>query len=111
MPNVWVAIPPGGDASRLVRNDLSKAAGDGINAEMDFGDFPELWAGRIISSCTVVGTGLTVVSPGTVNAAGYAVSTRISGGTAGADYSVVFTAALNDSPATVIARTGTLKVV
>lgn len=112
MPNVWVAVPPGGDSSRLVRNDLTKAAGDTITAEMDFGDFAELWAGAVAQSCTVSApAGLTVVSPGTVNSGGYAVSSKITGGVAGTDYGVTFTATLSDAGATVIARTGVLKVV
>jgi hypothetical protein len=112
MPNIWVAAPPGGDGA-LVRNALTKSAGDALTAWMDYGDFPEIIAGAVISSCTVVvsPSGPTVTTPGTVNAPGYAAATKISGGTAGNAYLVTFVATLNDAAGTTYSRTGTLNVV
>lgn len=96
----------------LVRNTIEKTAGDAVRYFMDFGDAPEIEAGAEISSCTVSvsPSGPTVVSPATVNTAGYLASTKISGGTAGTDYEVLFTATLNDADSTVLARSGTLQV-
>ncbi|AWM38684.1 hypothetical protein GobsT_31270 [Gemmata obscuriglobus] len=96
----------------LVRSVIEKTPGDSLRLFMDFGDVPEIDAGAKIASCTVgvAPSGPTVVTPATVNTAGYLASTKIGGGETGTDYEVTFTATLDDADGTVIARSGTLQV-
>jgi hypothetical protein len=118
MASIWIAVGGGRTfvaggpdvGTPLVKNDLTKAAGDAITLAMDFGDLPELWAGATITSCTIAAlpSGLTIGTPA-VNSGGYAVSASFSGGTAAASYAVTFTATL--STGDVIARTATLNLV
>lgn len=104
---IWVAIGGIGMANRMVRNPISEAApGAGaFRPVMDFGDMKELHEldgddePVVIESCTVsispvTNPTATVTSPATLES-DYRVSTLISGGLAGTEYTVTFVATLS----------------
>jgi hypothetical protein len=104
----------------LMSGTAEKAAGDGIRIPCDFGNEPRLVQGASLDgngnlvmsvnivSFNVTGTGLTVA--GLQLDYPYQLSARISGGTAGITYDLVYSITLNDVDATVISRTGPLRV-
>ena len=92
----------------LVSGKALKAAGDKVRIGMDFGNLPQLIAGYSIASYTITCSGLTVASPQMDYT--YQISALFSGGTAGTDYSAVYTVTLDDPDATIVSRTGTIRV-
>lgn len=75
----------------------------------DFSGFPEVRAGRTVSSCTISGgSGLTIGTPAVLTAeedgiaAGKGVSVRISGGTAGTTYTFEFRGTLSNGSVVVV---------
>ncbi len=95
----------------LTVGTAEKAAGDRIRLPCDFGNEPLLIAGYTIASYTVTctGTGAPTISGAQLDYA-YQVSALVAAGTAGATYSLVYTITLNDPDATIIARTGSLRI-
>lgn len=109
----------------LTSGTSQKSAGDGVRMPMDFGDIKELVDGaEVVDGVLVLATniaGYTVTSPALVLAGGsvtgaqldfaYQVSARFAGGVSGVTYDCIFAITLDDTDATVISRTGPLKVV
>ena len=93
----------------LVRNELTKQAGDTVRLACDFGDVPEIIAGATISSCTISASTPSGVTNSSQVTGTYKVSALFAGGTAGTDYTITFTATL--SAGSIIARTCTLHVI
>ncbi len=112
----WIATSGGrtwtvgdGMAGELVRNTITKAAGDTLTLTMDLGDLPEIAAGEsrsVAGNVTASPSGLTITNPPTNT--GYSISVRIAGGSAGTEYSVTFTATIGTAT---ISRSGILKLV
>ncbi len=100
----------GNGVSVLTVGVAQKATGDRIRLACDFGNEQALIDGAAIASYTVtcVGTGHPLVTAEQLDYS-YQVSAIFSGGSIGA-FDCVFTITLNDADATVIQRTGTLKV-
>lgn len=95
----------------LTVGTAEKAAGDRIRLPMDFGNEPLLIQGYTISSYTVTstGTGAPTISGAQLDYA-YQVSALVSAGTAGATYYIVYSITLNDPDATIIQRTGAIRI-
>lgn len=103
---VWIAGVAGMGA--LVRNDVTKSAGDTLRIAMDWGDVPELIAGATLSSVTITAaTGVTI--SGQQNDTTYRTSAVFAGGSSGNSYEITFAATL--STGSIVSRTATLKVV
>lgn len=98
-------------AAVLVQGEAEKAAGDSIRIPMDFGNEPLIKAGARVAAFNVTCTGTP--SPPSVTAKQldyyYQLSALFVGGSAGT-YSAVYQITLDDADATVIVRTGILKV-
>lgn len=105
----WTRIWRWKVSTTLEPSVLTKPASEDRDYGFDFSKSPELVGGLTISSAAISGgTGLTFGSP-TVNAAafdgiaiGYAVTVRISGGTAGETYDFALTATLSNGRVLVI---------
>ncbi len=98
-------------AQVLVVGVAEKAAADRIRIPCDFGNEPKIINGARITSYTVTtaGTGApTASSP--LKDYYYQISAIIAGGTAGGTYTIIYTITLDDADATVISRTGLIKV-
>lgn len=103
----------------LTSGTAQKAAGDAVRLPMDFGDVSALNDGAYVQDGALVMpvgiidydvtcTGLTVSDMNLDYP--YQLSAKFSGGAAGTTYSAVFSITLDDDDATVISRTGPLKV-
>lgn len=103
----------------LMSGTAQKAADDTIRLPCDWGDFAPLIDGAsvvddaLVMSVNIasydVACALLVVSGKQLDY-GYQTSAKISGGTAGTTYDIVYSIVLDDADASTFSRTGPLKV-
>lgn len=112
-PATFLSVPNSSVAglANNVQGSASKGEGETLRFAMDFGNEPLLIAGATITAQTVTcpDPGGPTVSGVQLDAA-YQVSAKVSGGSAGNNYNLVYTITLDDADTSVIVRTAALSV-